>query len=1058
MEPYGTRMKFMKLTLGFLLMLMPFTMSAQFYLAGDDSASLKWNELSSQTYRVIYPKGLDSLARVYATELEKWKLPVGRTLGYTAGEYTRGKIPVVLHTQYGISNASVAWAPKRMDVYTRPEVYTPTPIPWAKELAIHEQRHVTQMQFGLSYVQRPFGWFFGEMWNGLTAGLYGGKVILEGDAVIAETALTSSGRGRTADFLNYYMTAFDQGDWRNWPRWRYGSQRWFVPDHYALGYMTIAGIRCNYDCPDFTGLFFQNAAKRPLKAWLSVVSKQVSGGKKMREAFMDSARLFYDQWSENAAARAPYMPVDTVVTLPKRYTQYSDLIMMDDGLYAVKESLVRTRGLVLLDSLAVEKRLRPFANYVGMLYHSPQRDKIYWSEEITNARWALKSRSVIREMDVKTLRVRNLTKKGSFYNPNPSPSEGHIAATEITDDGRSHLVILSVSNGEVETRFDVPDSLQLLESAWLDDQIFATALSDAGYGIYHLHVDALHEHDSSSSDDSAHPWDKDAAQYEWDVTLAPSPVVIKNFGIVAEDAAPGVGHGKGLMFTSDRSGSNELYQLYPESGEVYQISSTRYGAADYQYSLDGKWLYYSAEEHDGKLVARTPTDSLPVKKVDFSRRYAWKIADRLSEQERALGAEASEDDAGLTEPKRYRKFPHLMNIHSWAPVYFNVDRIMNFSYDHVYDLASVGVAAISQNHLGTAVCNFGYSAHPDPDGGKWRNTGHVKFTYTGWYPVIEATVDFNDRRAHNTYLKGITTDGKAGGLYPKSTISTKPYVSGSLSLYIPWSLSAGGWYAGFIPKLSYRISNDQYTSQVPWYLRGDDGSKVEEIIGISEGKQFFDHSIFASIRGYAMHGTAPSGIYPHFGLGFEIGGSAKLTQGTFKLNRGTVPLFGSAMYAYAYCYLPGFVPQQGWRITAKMHREIQEGLFATTSIDPTPRGFTNSGGLLSELISSNRTIYSVTADYGIPVYISDLSLFNALLYIKRMVLTPHADFTFINEGLLFSAGMDVNFDFSSIIWLHAPISIGVRYDYNGGSAFNVLAERGIKMGHHFVGPLFTVDF
>ena len=184
---------------------------AQFYTTGDDPASVKWYRTDTETYRIIYPEGLDSLARVYAVTLEKYKAAAGRSAGYVPGEWTVGRIPVILHAFNANSNGSVAWAPKRMDLYTSPQAYGSEPMPWTDMLAIHEQRHVAQMQAGLSGAFRPFGWVLGEMFNGFVAGIYPSTAFLEGDAVVAETALSSSGRGRTGDFLNYYMIAFDNG-------------------------------------------------------------------------------------------------------------------------------------------------------------------------------------------------------------------------------------------------------------------------------------------------------------------------------------------------------------------------------------------------------------------------------------------------------------------------------------------------------------------------------------------------------------------------------------------------------------------------------------------------------------------------------------------------------------------------------------------------------------------------------------------------------------------------------------------------------------------------------
>ena len=62
--------------------LFPFAAAAQFFVTGDDPGRLKWNYMDTESYRVIYPVGSDSLARVYARKLEKYKVPISRTSGY----------------------------------------------------------------------------------------------------------------------------------------------------------------------------------------------------------------------------------------------------------------------------------------------------------------------------------------------------------------------------------------------------------------------------------------------------------------------------------------------------------------------------------------------------------------------------------------------------------------------------------------------------------------------------------------------------------------------------------------------------------------------------------------------------------------------------------------------------------------------------------------------------------------------------------------------------------------------------------------------------------------
>ena len=79
-----------------------------------------------------------------------------------------------------------------------------------------------------------------------------------------------------------------------------------------------------------------------------------------------------------------------------------------------------------------------------------------------------------------------------------------------------------------------------------------------------------------------------------------------------------------------------------------------------------------------------------------------------------------------------------------------------------------------------------------------------------------------------------------------------------------------------------------------------------------------------------------------------------------------------------------------------------------------------------------------------------------------MVLTPHFDFSLFGNGAfdksLFSAGLDMEFDFGTLFWLSWPMSAGIRVDYNGGKSFGSLLESGTVKNHWYVGPLFNISF
>lgn len=1079
-----------------LLMLIAFgaVCKAQFYTAGDDPASARWYRAETPNYRIIYPEGLDSLARVYGRTLERYRHSVGLSAGFDPGECTAGRLPVILHAFNASSNGSVAWAPKRMDFFTSPQAYASEAMPWTDMLAIHEQRHSSQMQAGLSGTFRPFNWFFGEMFNGLVAGLWTWSWLLEGDAVVAETALSKSGRGRTSDFMNYYMIAFDNGDFRSWNRWKFGSQRHYAPNYYAAGYLLIGGIRFRYGYSTVTGDFSRHIARTfyDLDGLNTVVKDRT--GVNLKTAYREIADTLNKIWQGDIEARKPFIPSGHVVKTPSRYTEYSRLEFADDDLYAIKGGMTMASDLVRIGSSGKEHRIISFPEQTSRLHYLPEAHRFYWSENAPHVRWSLKINSAIRYYDTEKGRRGTLSRKGRLFSPVPSPDEEVLCTTEYFDNGQTGLTILDTYSGKRLASVYAPDTVQLVESAWTDDTIYATGISSGGYGIYAIDIVYGNSPDGSGQDGRGrdgsgrgqnvkeHAGSKDDVNGhslkfgQWKVVIEPQPVQITNFS----------GDDDCLYFASDRTGVKEFYRFDIGEKELFQKTSTRYGAEDFVYDPDGEMLYYSVKRHEGNIVARTPVDSLFDMKVDFSDLYSYPMADELSRQEKELAMEEKAGIAGqgksltdgtacqaddssplpdsadgifeFSKPERYRKFPHLMRIHSWAPFYFNVDNIMAFSGEQVYDFISLGATALSQNDLGTAVSQFGYSAHKDPyNPSKWRHSGHAKFTYTGLFPVIEATVDFNDRGARVSSLAAQFQNSLDYGYYVSRSRETgKPYVYGNLSMYIPFNFSLGGWYTGLVPRVSYSIANDFFHTGMAYFqtIEGMDGNFL---LQRTPGKNIPLQYLTGSLRFYTMRPTADSGIYPRWGFGAEAG--ARFSPG---LNDYYYP----ACYLNLYGYLPGIIPQHGLSLSALYQTIVGHNrLFSNTVVETRPRGFTDTPALSSYMARYSTNSLKLSASYGIPLYFGDLSVFGSFMYIKRFVVTPHFDYTMFGTGLkgiasngLFSAGATVSVDLSCLFWLEFPFQVGVTCSYNGGPSFNAIQRSGVPISHFDIGPVFSISF
>ncbi len=1029
-------MKINRYILTLVIILIAQTASAQFYVTGDDPGKLKWYSIETDHFEVIYPEGVDSLAKVYAGKIENYRIPVSLTSGYAAGEGDGKKVPVVMHA-YNEANGSVAWAPRRMDLFTIPTAYGPNPIPWSTMLAIHESRHVTQMQFGMTKALKPGNYIFGEMWNILASILYPGMTNIEGDAVITETAWTPSGRGRTADFLNYYWVAFDNGNFRKWDHWRFVSQKHYAPNYYALGYLTLGGFRYLYDCPEIMSDTYHIAAQKPYNLGAFYTAAKKYTGKKFNDAFMEVCDTLYKVWSADADKRRPYVPSEQVSKTPRLYTNYTDHLLIGDYIYSLKSGHLDAPVLVRIDSTGRERIISTYNHTAGAPQWSAKHQRFFWSESVPDSRWNLKTNSKIRYVNKDGGSLHTLDNSDMLLNP--TLSNGHIAAVKYDIGGRSNLKIIDEITGEETASFSAPDSLQLVKAAWVKGEVYVVAISDNGFGVYML--ENLNDPDSG-----------------WKTILSPQPVKIKDFCSYKDE----------LTFTCDRTGVNEVYHLNPETGLFRQMTSTRYGAESFCYNPEGDWLYYSSLTQKGKLIFRTHRDSLLYKTVDFADIYKYPIAEKITAQEKAAAKEKGLSDdirdvlsdskeVQVSEPKRYRKFPHSFNIHSWAPVYISVNNIMNMNFDNFWQAASLGASGIIQNRLSTMTGEFGYSAHIDPYNNKrWRHSGHAKFTYSGLYPVIEASVDFNDRGARQYSVSTYNyPDGKTSIAVTNRELNT-PYIEGKLSLYIPFKFSKGGWYKGITPKVTYRIGNDMFNTGIthldvtnPIYSETSTENAVFK--GNTPGKNIFRHSLRGSLSAYALQSTPNSAVYPRWGFGGEIGVSGNIESANF---------FSPMGYAFAYGYFPGIIKEQGLKLSV-MNQIILDpkAYFGQALVSTLPRGLSSNAALTQWLSIRKNIITGVTADYAIPIYIGEAELGGNFFYIKRLLLTPHFDATFFEGGHLCSVGCDLDLDLHSILTLEWPCSFGVTFSYNNGSAFKTLSKTdGLELDHWYVGPKFNVSF
>ena len=1004
-----------KLICAAALFLSSLTAHGQFYKYGDDPGGVRWSGIQTDSYRIIYPRTMDSLALQYALALEKYAPVVGRSIGFSPNQAYRKPMPVILHAFTSEANGMSVWTPRRLELRTVPDAYGPSPFPWITDLAIHESRHSAQMQYSNTGRLRIFGFLLGEMASGAMASLYGNQAFFEGDAVVAETALTHSGRARTADFLEYYRFALDHGDYRDYYKWYYGSIKNYTPTYYTSGYMFVAGMRTLYDDPLFSQRFYSNVFR--LKIWpfpmfnMQYTVKQASG-KDFRDTFREIEDYFLDTWRQEAAARAPFMPEEQVTPDARRHRVFWGTALAGDRLYGIRSGQDVTTQLV---DLQTGRTLKAFAIGTGSLMWSDALGRLLWSETVPDVRWSLASTSRIRYYDPETGRTGDLTKKGRYFNPAPSPSDSRVAVTSYPYGGGSQSVILDGDTGNVSLAVSTPDSLQIVESAWIGNDVIISGISEAGFGLYN-------------------------ASKGFSAILEPRPVKIKQLR----------SRGAELLFVCDMNGVNELYCLDTATGELSRLTSTRYGASEFVFKGDS--LYYSAFSAMGKSVFRTAISDLPRTKVDPSQYHRYTIEDKLSEQERAL-APVQPASATVQPAKAYSKALHLLKIHSWAPVYVDYDSVSSISMDIFNHIAKPGAMVFFQNDLGTASGYAAYSYSKDSHGDP-RHAAHLNFKYSGLYPVFEGTIHYNNSfSAHYNLYSRINGRYNLKGF--KTTNISDPSFSGNLTVYIPLNFSKGGWSAGIIPQVRYTFSNSMYDLGVATfkYSTGFGPENMGRMVfqNKESGLIIPSQRVIASIRAYKTTNKARSGVYPHLGGGLELGVGSRIGLGK---------IFSPNVYASLYGYLPGLLPEHGIRLSALTQKHLDSGfLFNENTISCLPRGYSALASSAGP-IAAYGTQIKFTADYSMAILPVDWSFLSPVAYIRNFILSPHADYAmyFNEEGSLqlCSVGADLSVSLGNLLWLPFDTEIGVSYVYNCGSGFSIV-NSGRVPGRHYVGMIFNID-
>ncbi|MEI8203239.1 MAG: hypothetical protein WCH34_09525 [Bacteroidota bacterium] len=718
--------------------------SAQYFTTGQDAASIKWNQIKTDDFQIVFPSQNAIDAQLIANLLGKSKKNISQAFNISPR-----KISLLLHTQTSYPNAMVAWAPKRIEFYS---FSSPVSYPqlWMKQLVVHEFRHVVQIEKLNTGFTHFASYLFGQQIISLVQGIFIPPWLAEGDAVVTETVLSNSGRGRDPYFVAKLKAQLEDKGIYSFAKASFGSYRDFVPDSYALGYHLVGWGRQNYG-DQLWEKTFKAVAYYPFSIFpfTSAIHRQTGMWKnKFYKTALNDLKLNWEKQDAQKSVNSPY----TYLT-PLKARNYSSYIcggyIHDTLLVASLRCIDDIERIVTINPKGkIKKLITPGYTYFESL--TAQNNKICWSQRTFSPRWDNQSWSVLKVYDAKTIRIKQLGRKSYYHSPALSHDATKVACVEALPSGSHNICVLNTDNGNLIQKISLGDTLELFSPSWSgnDEKICFVMLTNSGKAIF-----------------------------KWDIA---NNSIQRLSEVDFYDKANPTFYDKFILFASNMDASGDIFALDTITKKIYKITQSKYCAMNPFVDIKRNKLLFSDYTADGFRLAEIDLAPANWKSFETYQKNYIPVYHAFAKEEQFNIDTLSTPDSVYTI-KKYSKTTHLFNIHSWAP---------GLSIDVSNQTLKPGASLFSQNLLSTSFLSLNYLLPTVENKGIYS----LQYAYKGWYPELDLQVDFSQPLAYN----------------PLSTLHPQ-YSWNNLSIkaatQINWQFTEGAYSFGLNPKLqtSYLI-------------------------------------------------------------------------------------------------------------------------------------------------------------------------------------------------------------------------------------------------------------
>lgn len=671
-----------------LLLIIKLLLSAplfgQYYHAGNSPARLRWQQIETPAARLVFEKGFAQQALQLAAFMDSVAPLVGAGM-----RHRPPSIDLLLHNHTAYANGFVTWAPRRSEWFTLPPQQL-QPTPWLQHLALHEYRHVVQIDQLNRGFTKGLSWLLGQQAVGGVLGAYVPMWLLEGDAILAETTLSESGRGRSHAFNAELKAQLLEKGRYSYEKAYLGSYRDYVPDYYKMGYLMVSKGREWWGPPvwEQTLKFVGRRSWHP-RAFERGLKRQTDMGQ--RELYQKT----FDDWTKQWRAEAEHIQPSSFLALPvvsDDYRNYRWPVAVDSQrIVAEVEGPGLRRQIQILNEVDGTANTLLYLGWRAQEALSANEQGVVWTELRQHPRWEQEVWSELWHASLETGQRRRLSSKTRYFSPALHPEKAEVAVVEAHTDLRFALVVLDLESGRELQRFAAPEHCQLLTPRWnaKGNGLLLFLQGPEGRALHTLNLNTGH----------------------WQQVLPWSHKDFRN----------PVQQGDSIWFTGPATYNDEIFLLSGEDAAPRVVTQTDYGA-DYANPTPEGGLLYSRYTAQGYRVSRHLQNAAETNTANASALET--MARLLTEQEKQIQAELPPADSTSTKeytPRRYSKW-NILQLHSWAPAFVDLEGGALYT----------GITAFSQNLLGTTFVSAGYNANPAHTHERFQ----LRFDYRGFYPLL----------------------------------------------------------------------------------------------------------------------------------------------------------------------------------------------------------------------------------------------------------------------------------------------------------------------------------